>query len=757
MANSTLKKNNGDKQIIENKNSTLLVKNMSIIKIAIPVPLNHLFDYLAPDGIDYIAIGSRVLVPFGATKKLGFVVENVNNSEFKIERLKKVIEILDESPLIGAADFQLIQWASHYYHNPLGEVFNAAFPVSLRKGKKAVLIKEKHYQLSAKGEQLNSAQLKRTPKQKQVFELFQSNNQALSVTELNQRNKNWRPAVKALLEKELLKIVLDKSLTTTLGDTEIPLSANEQQLKVINQLTKNLAEFSVTLLDGITGSGKTEVYMRVIQQVLDLDKQVIVLLPEISLTPQIEKRFRQRFSVTLTISHSKLTNTQRHNAWLEMQQGQCSILLGTRSALFTPLKKPGLIILDEEHDASFKQQDGFRFSARDLAIVKGQLLNIPVILGSATPSLESLHNVEKNRYQLLQLSERAGNAAKPKFFLLDIRNKRLQAGLSETLIKQIKNTLAKHEQVLLFLNRRGYAPIQICHNCAWIARCQNCDTSLVIHFYENILRCHHCGFQRNLLKHCPACKNETLKALGLGTEQVEKSLHEIFPKHKTIRLDRDSTQQKGMLENHLEQINLGKVDIIIGTQMLAKGHHFPNVTLVAILDVDSGLFSMDFHATEKLAQLIIQVAGRAGRAEKSGQVVLQTRQPNHPLLTLLLKEGYNSFAKSALIERQQASLPPFSFQALLRVYANNSTDPQNFLNAVCDYIKTINKINTLVLGPVSAPMSKRSGHYHFQLLLQNKQRKKLHFFLKQLVPQLYLLKQARKINWSIDVDPIDLY
>ena len=439
-----------------------------------------------------------------------------------------------------------------------------------------------------------------------------------------------------------------------------------------------------------------------------------------------------------------------------MQQGQSAILLGTRSALFTPLKNAGLIILDEEHDASFKQQEGFRFSARDLAIVRAKLLNIPIILGTATPSLESLHNVESKRYQLLHLSERAGVAIKPNFLLLDIRNKYLQDGLSELLIKHIQNTLAKNEQVLLFLNRRGFAPVLICHSCAWIARCHRCDTSLVIHYDERVLRCHHCGYQQHLIQQCPACKTADLKPLGLGTERVEKTLHTLFPSKTIVRLDRDSTQRKGSLENHLAQINQGKVDIILGTQMLAKGHHFPNVTLVAILDVDSGLFSIDFHATERLAQLIIQVGGRAGRAEKPGTVVLQTRQPDHPLLTVLLKQGYNSFAKTALIEREQAQLPPFSSQALFRVYAINPNDPQIFLKAVCKIIQTI-KTDTLILGPVSAPMAKRAANYHFQLLLQNSQRKNLQTLLVQLIPKLYTLKESKKVRWSLDVDPIDLY
>ncbi len=734
------------------------VQKPLIVQVAIPVPLNRLFDYLAPEGLTTISPGTRVLVPFGNSKKVAFAVGIVENSDVKIDRLKAIIEILDETSLLNEQDYQLVLWAHRYYHHPLGEVFSAAFPVSLRKGKKAVVAQEKHYKLSAKGECLNPEQLKRTPKQKQIFELFLPPVQSLTSTNLTQQDKNWRPSVKALLEKDLLTIELQTKAPSNIPDkTETALQANEQQSQAIKQLTEKLGQFSVCLLEGITGSGKTEVYMQVIQQVLDLGLQVLVLLPEITLTPQLQDRFKRRFSVNLSISHSKLTDTQRHSAWLEMQQGHSSILLGTRSALFTPLKKPGLIILDEEHDSSFKQQQGFLFSARDLAIVKGKLLNIPVILGTATPSLETLYNAQNKRYQLMHLSERAGVAVKPKFLLFDIRNKILHDGLSEPLIAQIKKTLAKKEQVLLFLNRRGYAPVQICHACAWVARCHHCDTSLVIHYDEKRLRCHHCGYQQHLSHQCPACKTGELKALGLGTERVEKTLRELFPAQKVVRLDRDTTQRKGSLENHLDQINQGKVDIILGTQMLAKGHHFPNVTLVAILDVDSGLFSIDFHATEKLAQLIVQVAGRAGRAEKPGKVILQTRQPDHPLLNVLLKQGYNSFAQTALAERQQAMLPPFSSQALLRVYANNPSDPQTLLKKVCEIIQTMESYNTLVLGPVSAPMAKREGNYHFQLLLQNTHRKNLQLLLGQLIPQLYLLKEAKKVRWSLDIDPVDLY
>lgn len=732
-----------------------------IFKVAIPVPLYRLFDYLAPanPGPGPILPGIRLEVPFGKGNKVAFLVEATQYSEFDHGKLKRVTRILDDKPLLSATDLHLLHWASRYYHHPLGEVFSAAFPVSLRQGKSAALHTEKRYTLTEPGKAIDSNRLKRAPKQKSVLEKFQGHAGNLSETELSLWNENWRPAVKALIDKQLLQN--DQSYAAT-GSAGVlvrghALQSNPQQQAAIDAVCGSLEQFGVFLLEGVTGSGKTEVYMQIIRQVLEQGRQVLVLLPEITLTPQLEERFRQRFAVTIALSHSKLTNGQRQNAWLTMQQGVCSILLGTRSALFTPLKNPGLIILDEEHDASFKQQEGFRFSARDVAVVRGKLLNIPVLLGSATPSLESLHNVDQRRYHLLHLPERAGNATAPVLQLLDIRNKRMQEGLSEALIEDIKKTLARNEQALLFLNRRGYAPTLICHGCGWVARCRRCDANLVIHYDEALLRCHHCGKEQPLIHRCMACETGELTALGLGTERVEKVLATLFPDKSIVRLDRDSTQRKGSLENYLEQINQGRVDIILGTQMLSKGHHFPNVTLVAILDVDSGLFSIDFHAAEKLAQMIVQVSGRAGRAEKPGKVIMQTRKPEHPLLTALIRQGYRDFARTALAERKEASLPPFSYQALLRAQALDGRMPTLFLEAVGQLARQYNQGHTQVLGPVAAPMARRAGLYRYQLLFQSTRRQELHALLDALMPDIVKLKQAKKVRWSLDIDPVDLY
>jgi primosomal protein N' (replication factor Y) len=741
--------------------SKLQSGNELIFRVAIAVPIYRLFDYLAPDDIELAKIkpGIRLEVPFGKAKKIAFLIECVQHSDVDIAKLKRTERILDETPLLSAKDLTLLHWASGYYHHPLGEVFSAAFPVALRQGKSAVIPTEKRYALTESGKAMDSQLLKRSPKQKSVLEKFQAQPSSLSETELTAWNQNWRATVKQLLDKQLLQL----AATGVSGINVEPiirnnaLNCNPPQQAAIDAVCGSLGQFGVFLLEGVTGSGKTEVYMQIIRAVLERGQQVLVLLPEITLTPQLEERFRQRFNVSIAISHSKLTDRQRACAWLTMQRGECAMLLGTRSALFTPLKSPGLIVLDEEHDASFKQQEGFRFSARDVAVVRAKLLNIPVLLGSATPALETLHNVDNKRYRLLHLPERAGNATAPTLQLLDIRNKRMQEGLSETLIAEMHKALAKNEQVLLFLNRRGFAPTLICHGCGWVARCQRCDANLVIHYEVGMLRCHHCGQEQRLIRQCPACKTGELTPLGLGTERVEKVLAEIFPDKTIVRLDRDSTQRKGSLENYLQQINQGEVDIILGTQMLAKGHHFPNVTLVVIVDVDSGLFSIDFHAPEKLAQMIVQVSGRAGRAEKPGRVIMQTRQPEHPLLTTLIRDGYNSFARTALTERKEAFLPPFSHQALLRVQAVDAEMPKLFLHAVVALAQEHEKGHTQILGPVAAPMARRAGLYRYQLLFQSNKRPELHALLDELMPKIEKLKQAKKVRWSLDVDPVDLF
>lgn len=742
-----------------------------ILRVAIAVPLLRLFDYLVPDAsvINNLRPGIRLKVPFGSHTKIAYLVEVDSKSDLPLAKLKAILAILDPAPLLSGQDLQLLQWASRYYHHPLGEVISAAFPAALRKVADTPETKVRSYRLTEMGKATPIDDLKRSPQQQALLALFQKHGCThLTDTKLSQWHKNWRSVTKGLLAKALLEYHDDLPLTESpknpskpftamqyLAKTEVQL--NPAQQDAVTAVQHSLGLFGVFLLEGVTGSGKTEVYMQIIRTVLERGQQVLVLVPEINLTPQLQSRFQQRFPGVIALSHSNLTNKQRHAAWVTMQKGDHAILLGTRSALFTPMQNLGLIILDEEHDTSFKQQEGFRFSARDVAVMRAKIQHVPVVLGSATPSLESLFNVSQKRYQHLTLKERAGNAAEPTLHLLDIRNKKLQSGLSESLLSEINKTLARQEQALLFLNRRGFAPTLICHGCGWVARCQSCDANLVIHHNEQRLRCHHCGKEQRLPPVCPSCTTGELTSLGLGTEQVEQTLLQLFPQKRLIRLDRDTTQRKGRLEHYLDQINQGETDIILGTQMLAKGHHFPLVTLVAIIDVDSGLFGIDYRSSERLAQLIVQVSGRAGRENKPGKVILQTRCPEHPMLHTLINQGYRQFAEIALAERKAAGLPPYSYHALLRAQAHQPHIVQDFLRRVIALVKPASSTGSQIMGPVAAPMEKRAGMHRYQLLVQTSKRNDMQQILDNVLMQISSLKDAKKVRWSLDVDPVDLF
>ena len=733
----------------------------SILRIAVAVPLHRIFDYLPPTDTEAntLSAGVRIRVPFGHREKVGVLIEVTKHSELQPENLKQALEIIDTEPLLSATDMALLQWISGYYHHPLGDVVVSAMPVLLRQGKPARISSQKLYRLSETGSTLNPEDLQRARIQQSLIIKLQNQSLPVNAKQLNMWHKTWRPAMAALIEKGLIEVVNDidvPPITHSNVNTHV-LQANEEQQHAIAMVADSLKGFAAHLLEGVTGSGKTEVYMQLISQVIEQGKQVLVLVPEISLTPQLESRFKQRFSVAVEVSHSGLTDLQRCNIWLKAQQGHCPIVVGTRSALMMPMPHLGLIIIDEEHDSSFKQQEGLRFSARDVAVVRAKKLNIPILMGTATPSLESFYNAQEGRYQWLHLSKRAGAASEPVLRLLDIRNKLLHDGLSDILLQEIHQVLSKGEQALLFLNRRGFAPALMCHGCGWVAQCRCCDANLVVHQQDKVLRCHHCGHQQVLPRQCPACHTPNLLALGLGTERIEQVLQQHFPSQTIIRIDRDTTRRKGELEKGLELINNGQANIILGTQMLAKGHHFPNVTLVGILDVDSGLFSIDFHAAEKMAQMIVQVSGRAGRSEKPGQVIMQTRQPEHPLLLTLIRQGYRQFAQQTLQERSLAGLPPYSYQALFRVLAVDQQLAIDFLEQVSTLAQNNIVKDIEIMGPVPAPMIRRAGRYRYQLLIQARKRASLHALLDLLVADIAKLKSSKKVRWSLDVDPVDLY
>ena len=511
------------------------------------------------------------------------------------------------------------------------------------------------------------------------------------------------------------------------------------------------------MLEGITGSGKTEVYLHLIDAALQRNKQILILVPEIGLTPQLIARFSERFQQALAVIHSGLNDTQRCQAWLAAKQQTSNIVLGTRSAVFTPMANLGLIIIDEEHDISFKQQEGFRYSARDLAVQRAHKGKLPILLGSATPSFESLHNAIHSRYQWLKLTQRAGNASPPRMRLMDIRGQRMKECLSPQLLYEIKQRIDKNEQVLIFLNRRGYAPILICHDCGWNAECPRCDARMTLHLKAGHLRCHHCDTQRPIPNICPSCHHEELIPVGKGTERIDELLQQHFPETKIIRIDRDTTRRKGAMEALIEQIHEGNGQILIGTQMLAKGHHFPNVTLACIVDGDYGLFSSDFRATERMAQMIIQVAGRSGRANTPGDVLIQTHQPEHPLLTLLIQKGYNEFAVQSLQERQETLLPPYSYLSIIRAESVQPKQAITLLTQAKHSAEQLNLQHVDILGPTPAPMAKRAGRYRAQLLFASEQRAPLHHVMSHTLTWLQQSKEARKVRWSIDIDPQETY
>ena len=671
-----------------------------ILRVAVLTNVRKLFDYLPPlENEIPIEVGLRVLIPFRNKDKVGMIVEIIDQTDCRPEKLKHALAILDAKPLFPATLFKLIQWASQYYQTALGEAFEAALPARLRK---VSLLHSK-------------------PKKSKI-----------------RLEENFSNQEKSPSENEIV--------------------LNEAQRKAIEAIQQHLGKFETFLLDGITGSGKTQVYSETIARVLALGQQALILIPEIGLTPQLLSRFQTRFNVPIVCLNSSLTEKQRLEAWEKARTGTAPIVIGTRSAVFVPLKAPGIFICDEEHDPSFKQQEGFRYHARDLIIMRASLENCPVILGSATPSMETLNNAHNGRFQHLKLINRAGNARLPTLQVLDIRHQRLKEGLSPELIQAIQNHLDNQGQVLLFLNRRGFAPVLMCFDCGWVSNCKNCDARLTLHARSKKLQCHHCEMSVPVYECCPGCQSKNLNPVGIGTERLESTLHHLFPTHSIVRIDRDTTLKKGVQPETLEQIYKGDTDILLGTQMIAKGHHFPHVTLVAILDIDHALFSTDFRSTERMGQLITQVAGRAGRAERLGQVLLQTCHPNHPLLASLLEKGYSQFANLLLTERRMSHFPPYSYQALIRADSSKLDYVLYCLNIIkTEITKEKNHPALTVLGPAPAPMERRQGKYRAQLLLQSLKRSDLQKCLQQIISQFEMHPSLKKIRWSIDVDPIEMY
>jgi primosomal protein N' (replication factor Y) len=724
-------------------------------RVAVPSPLPQLFDYRLPAEIG-IAPGTRVKAPFGRGFRVGIVVECVDTASVEPHRLKAIDAVIDETPALTRELLDFALWASRYYHHPPGEVLAAALPALLRQGAPARPDHDQALRLTPNGAAVElTALARRAPRQAQLLTRLRQQGGMLTVDALRALD-GWRATARTLADKGWLTVESRPAygLLYATEATARP-QLNPAQAAACDAVRRQDG-FGCHLLDGVTGSGKTEVYLELVADAVAAGRQALLLVPEIGLTPQLVQRFSRRFQAPIVALHSGLTDRERLNAWLAARDGAAAIVIGTRSAVFTPLARPGLIVVDEEHDVSFKQQDGLRYNARDLAVVRASRLGIPVVLGSATPSLESLYNIERRGYSHLELPQRAGGARMPSVQILDIRGKPLCGGLSEALLARMRRHLDAGGQVLAFLNRRGFAPALLCHACAWVATCSRCDARLTFHQRERRLRCHHCGHERPLPAVCPSCRSSELCPIGQGTERLERELSARFPGIGIVRIDRDSTRRKGAMARLLETAHSGEGRILIGTQMLAKGHHLPDVTLVAIVDADQGLFGTDFRATERLAQQVVQVAGRAGRAERAGEVVIQTHHPEHPLLHVLLRDGYRALARRLLDERRQMGLPPCVSLALLRAEAAAAEAPLGFLEDARRQAAALDAPGVELMGPIPAPMERRAGRYRAQLLLHAAHRQDLQRLLERWVAQLGVIKSARRVRWSLDVDPMEM-
>jgi primosomal protein N' (replication factor Y) len=734
-----------------------------ILRVAVPTPLRRTFDYIFPEKLktklegDLPLVGSRVTVEFGRRTLVALIIEVTDRSDIALEKLKPVNDILDLSPILSPDLLKLFSWAANYYQYPIGEALFTALPALLRKGEATELPTVKHWRVTQLGLSTETESLDRARRQKALLQFLKDKTAAVpesDLTGLFSATIRNQVEAKGLIESFLAQHEPQPASDELLQQENLTLDPQQQ----VAMDAIELHGFSCNLIEGVTGSGKTEIYLQSIEKVLRYNRQALVLIPEISLTPQTEKRFTDRFNTPIVTLHSGMNDKQRLEAWIKAKTGEAKIILGTRSAIFTGFDDLGLIILDEEHDSSYKQQDGFKYSARDLAVIRAQRENIPVILGSATPSLESLNNCIEGRYQHLTLTQRANNAKPPSWRVIDLKTEATTCGIAQSTLDAIQQRLDAQQQVLVFLNRRGYAPALVCHNCGWSADCPKCDSKLTFHRARGRLICHHCDYQQRKPHHCPSCNSTEIVTAGEGTEQSEEFLAKRFSNNEVIRIDRDSTRRKGAMQEFFATADSGKPCILVGTQMLAKGHHFENVTLVVILDADSGLMSADFRSHERIGQLLIQVAGRSGRGKLKGEVIVQTHQPEHPVLDQLFNQGYRPLALQLLQQRQQGMLPPYRPLAVIRAestYPNQAMDLLNLARKLCDQQRGIEP-DIQCLGPLPALMEKRAGRFRFILQVTASQRGQLQRCLSAVATQLDNEKLAQKVRWSIDVDPQEL-
>ena len=660
---------------------------MRVMRVALDVPLDTLFDYLLPDSLT-VEPGDRVAVPFGTRQRFGLAIEAAAGTEIAEGKLKEVVRVLDGVPRLPAEWLDFIRFLAGYYQRPFGETAVAALPPRLR---------------------------------------------------------SLRPLPKKVLG----------SASAASGTRFVPShQPTAAQTDAVERIDTALGSFRAFLLHGVTGSGKTEVYLRLIERALARGTQALVLVPEISLTPQLEARIRDAFPDTLiAVMHSGLEDVARTSAWLSCARGDAGIVLGTRLAVLAPIPRLGLVVIDEEHDTSFKQQEGLRYSARDAAVALAQRARCPVILGTATPSLESWQNSLSGRYERIDLPERAIRGARlPQVRAIDLRAEPLEHGVASSSIEAIRNRLARSEQSLVFINRRGYAPVLSCDACGWAAGCSRCTARLVLHKPDRRLRCHHCGAEHAVPRHCPTCGNADLRPTGRGTQRIEESIVQLFPGTRVVRIDRDIARRRAALSQTLEEVRRGEGDILVGTQLLAKGHDFPRLTLVCVLEADNALFSTDYRATERLFSTLVQVAGRAGRREEPGEVRVQTRYPAHPLFAALARHDYAGFATALLAERKAGGFPPFLFEIALRAEATK-------LDAAVEFLRDAKRLaapssRVRAYDPVPLVITRKAGLERAQLIAQSESRPALQEYATRLRETLQALG-SRQVRWHLDIDPIE--
>ncbi|RBP47090.1 primosomal protein N' [Arenicella xantha] len=736
-------------------------KSSAIICVAVPVPLRQTFDFLAPQTGIQPQRGARIKVPFGSRTLIGIIVAVKQDSEYPIARLKTALEVLDTEAVFDEPLWSTLEWLARYYLAPIGEVLALAQPVLLRQGEALSPTSIKTWSLTDHGRSSAIEELNRAPLQLAIVKRFMRHT-SLSPSDFKDESASWRQAISALVSKGWVEeYAAQPRLVVSRVEPAAELQLNPEQAAAAKSFVTAVAarEFACHLLHGVTGSGKTEVYFAAIQAALDQQQQTLLMVPEIGLTPQLIERVERRFQVPVVTMHSNLNDRERHLAWWHARTGEAKIIIGTRSAMFSPFANLGLIVVDEEHDNSFKQQDGVRYHARDMAIYRAKTHGIPIVLGSATPSLESYANALSGRYQLHTLGHRATSAELPKIQLVDLAHQPSNDGLSPAMLEAIKITLAAKKQVMLFLNRRGYAPVLFCSSCKQACKCHRCDSYLTLHRRAYKMRCHHCGYEGRIPELCGHCGAKELVDVGDGTQRVEDALALRFPEARLLRIDRDSTRRKGELAEMLELARAGEVDIIVGTQLITKGHDFPDIALVGVLEVDQSLYSTDFRATENLFQQLLQVAGRAGRREQVGQVLIQTRFTEHPIFETIRQHDFSAFAGQLLAEREAAGFPPFGYFALLRAESPHQAQALQFLRKAKQDLQPC--AGVMVFDAIPAPMERRAGRYRAQLLITAEQRSGLNAtlatWLDFLAHDTEAKKRANAVRWSLDIDPQDFF